>query len=44
LGYGIADLANPAAVTSADTIDLLLLTAAPTDCVVKAFAVVANVS
>jgi hypothetical protein len=44
LGYGIADLANPAAVTSADTIDILLNTAAPTDCVVKAFAIVANVS
>jgi hypothetical protein len=43
-GYGIADLPNPAAVTSADTIDLLLNTAAPTDCVVKAFAIVANVS
>jgi hypothetical protein len=44
LGYGIANLANPAAVTSADTIDILLNTAAPTDCVVKAFAIVANVS
>jgi hypothetical protein len=44
LGYGIADLANPSAVTSADTIDLLLLTAVPTNCVVKAFAIVANVS
>ena len=44
LGYGIANLANPTAVTSADTIDLLLNTAAPTDCVVTAFAIVANVS
>jgi hypothetical protein len=44
LGYGIADLANPSAVTAADTIDLLLLTAVPTNCVVKAFAIVANVS
>lgn len=44
LGYGIANLANPTAVTSADTIDVLLNTAAPTDCVVKAFAIVANVS
>lgn len=44
LGYGIANLANPTAVTSADTIDILLNTAAPTDCVVKAFAIVANVS
>jgi len=44
LGYGIANLANPTAVTSADTIDILLNTAAPTNCVVKAFAIVANVS
>jgi len=44
LGYGIESLANPTAVTSADTIDILLNTAAPTDCVVKAFAIVANVS
>ena len=44
LGYGIANLANPTAVSSADTIDILLNTAAPTDCVVKAFAIVANVS
>lgn len=44
LGYGIANLANPTAVTSEDTIDILLNTAAPTDCVVKAFAIVANVS
>ena len=44
LGYGIENLANPTAVTSADTIDLLLNTAVPTDCVVNAFAIVANVS
>ena len=44
LAYGIAALANPTAVTSADTIDILLNTAAPTNCVVKAFAIVANVS
>ena len=44
LGYGIANLANPTAVTSADTIDILLNTDVPTDCVVKAIAIVANVS
>ena len=44
LGYGIENLANPTAVTSADTIDLLINTDDPTDCVVKAFAIVANVS
>jgi len=44
LAYGIENLANPTAVTSADTIDLLLNTAAPTDCVVNAFAIVANVA
>ena len=44
LGYGIANLANPTAVTSADTIDILLNTAVPTNAVVKAFAIVANVS
>lgn len=44
LGYGIENLANPTAVTSADTIDVLLNTAVPTDCVVKVFAIVANVS
>jgi hypothetical protein len=44
LGYGIANLANPTAVISADTIDILLNTDVPTDCVVKAFAIVANVS
>lgn len=44
LGYDIENLANPTAVTSADTIDLLLNTAVPTDCVVNAFAIVANVA
>lgn len=44
LGYGIANLANPTAVTSEDTIDVLLNTAVPTNAVVKAFAIVANVS
>lgn len=44
LGYGIENLANPTAVTSADTIDLLLNTAVPTDCVVHAYAIVANVA
>jgi hypothetical protein len=43
LAYDIESLANPTAVTSADTIDLLLNTAAPTYCVVRAFAIVANV-
>jgi hypothetical protein len=42
LGLGAADLANPSVVVSADTIDLLINTAVPTDCVVKAFAVVVN--
>lgn len=44
LGYGISNLANPTVVASADTIDLLLNTAVPTDCVVNAFAIVANVA
>lgn len=44
LGYDIENLANPYAVTSADTVDLLLNTAAPTDCVVNAFVIVANVA
>jgi len=43
LAYDIESLANLTAVTSADTIDLLLNTAAPTNCVVRAFAIVANV-
>jgi hypothetical protein len=43
-GYTIASLANPTAVTAADTIDLLINTAVPTNCVVSVFAVVANVA
>lgn len=42
LGLSATDLANPSVITSADTIDLLLNTAVPTDCVVEAFAVVVN--
>ena len=42
LGLTAADLANPSVIVSADTIDLLINTAVPTDCVVKAFAVVVN--
>lgn len=42
LGLTAADLANPSVIPTADTIDLLINTAAPTDCVVEAFAVVVN--
>lgn len=42
LGLTASDLANPSVIVSADTIDLLLNTAVPTDCVVEAFAVVVN--
>jgi hypothetical protein len=42
LGLTAADLANPSVIVSADTIDLLINTAVPTDCVVEAFAVVVN--
>ena len=42
LGLTAADLANPSVIVSADTIDLLINTAVPTNCVVKAFAVVVN--
>lgn len=38
------NLANPTVIKAADTIDLLLNTAAPTDCVVKAWAIVADCS
>jgi hypothetical protein len=41
-GLKAADLANPSVVVTADTIDLLLNTAAPTNCVMKVFAIVAN--
>ena len=44
LGLTASDLANPSVVVSADTIDLLLNTAVPTDCVVEAFALVLNVN
>lgn len=42
LGLKAADLANPSVVPAADTIDLLINTAVPTDCVVEAFALVLN--
>lgn len=38
------NLANPTVIKTADTIDILLNTAVPTDCVVKAWAIVANCS
>jgi hypothetical protein len=41
-GLTAADLANPSVIVTADTIDLLINTAVPTNCVVKAFAVVVN--
>lgn len=41
-GLKAADLANPSVIAVADTIDLLINTAVPTNCVVKAFAIVAN--
>jgi len=41
-GLKAADLANPTVVASADTIDLLLNTAVPANCVVKVFALVLN--
>jgi D-serine deaminase-like pyridoxal phosphate-dependent protein len=43
-GYSIAALANPTAVGVADTIDLLINTAAPTTGKIRVFAVVADVS
>jgi hypothetical protein len=42
LGLKAADLANPSVVATADTIDLLLNTAVPTDCVIEVFAVVVD--
>ena len=42
--YSIAALANPVAVNVADTIDLLINTAAPTTGKIRVFAVVADVS
>lgn len=41
-GLKAADLANPSVIVTADTIDLLINTAVPTNCVVEAFAVVVN--
>ena len=41
-GLKAADLANPSVIVTADTIDLLLNTAAPVNCVVNVFAIVAN--
>lgn len=41
-GLKASDLANPTIVAAADTIDLLLNTAVPANCVVKVFAIVAN--
>lgn len=42
VGLKAADLANPTVVAAADTIDLLLNTAVPANCVVKVFALVLN--
>jgi D-serine deaminase-like pyridoxal phosphate-dependent protein len=42
--YTVADLANPTAVKVADTIDLLINTAAPTTGKIRVFAIVADVS
>jgi hypothetical protein len=41
-GVKATDLANPSVIVAADTIDLLLNTAAPTNCVVNAWAIVAD--
>jgi len=41
-GLKAADLANPSVIVTADTIDLLLNTAAPVNCVMNVFAIVAN--
>lgn len=41
-GLKAADLANPSVIVTADTIDLLINTAVPTNCVVEAFAIVVN--
>ena len=42
LGLKATDLANPSVIVTADTIDLLLNTAAPTDCILDVFVVVYN--
>lgn len=44
LGYAAANLANPTLIGAADTVDLLLNTAVPTDAVIRVFVVVANVA
>jgi hypothetical protein len=41
-GLKAADLANPSIIVTADTIDLLLNTAAPVNCVMSVFAIVAD--
>lgn len=43
-GTGAANLANPTVYSAADTLDISFATAMPTDLVVKAWAVVADVS
>lgn len=43
-GLKASDLANPSVIVSADTIDLLLNTAVPANCVVNVWAIVANAS
>jgi hypothetical protein len=42
LGLKAADLANPSVIPTADTIDILLNTAVPANCIVKVFALVLN--
>lgn len=42
VGMDSDNLANPTVLKSADTIDLLLNTAVPTDCILQAWAIVAN--
>lgn len=43
LAFGITNLANPVVYGTADTIDILLNTDVPTNCVVNVFAIVADV-
>jgi hypothetical protein len=43
-GLKAANLANPTVVAAADTVDLLLNTAVPANCVVNAFVIVADAS
>ena len=42
VGFTVANLANPTLVATADTIDLLINTAAPTTAVIRAFAIIAD--